>query len=303
MPPFAALIADWILTGLWPIVGQAGTAHYTPVLFVEAGLALGTLSVLPMLARGGRWRRLFEPGLRGPFFMIGLFGSGLSTFIYIGALGLTTPANAAIMAQIEVLYSAALCAWLLRERVTLSQGAGSLLVVLGTGLIMARDLTTARWKGDAMILLTPWMYQVSHIYAKRLPDDLDAWTISAGRMLYGGLSLIPFSLWALARGPRWTWSAGGLALLAAQGIAMTAMNHVLWYLAIRRMDLAKATAIMLSYPALTVLFSWALGREPIQAAQLAGLGLTLGGAYWVSLLVLKAQPPTPAETSPLAPAG
>ncbi len=58
------------------------------------------------------------------------------------------------------------------------------------------------------------------------------------------------------------------------------------------MDLSKATAIVLSYPVLTALFSHLFGIEKIQAYQLVGLGLALAGAYWVTLLVRK-QAPSP----------
>ena len=289
MSPLSALLLGWVITALWPILSKLGVERFSPVLFAECGLIVGLLALSPWLAREGRWRRILGGGLRGPLFAMGLFGSGLSSYLFIAAVQYTTPANAAIMAQIEVIYSALLCAWLLGEHISLSQGLGSLLVMGGTGLIMGHDLSTSRWKGDLMILLTPWMYQVSHIYANRLPPDMDAVTISGARAFYGALSLLPFAAWTIAHGPRWSADGGGLAIVLAQGLLLNSASLILWYLAIRRMDLAKATAIMLSYPALTVLFSWALGREKIQAVQLAGLLLTMGGATWVSLLVIKSR--------------
>jgi len=184
---------------------------------------------------------------------------------------------------------------ILKERITLSQAAGSLLVLLGTGLIMAHDLSSPRWKGDAVILLAPWTFQIAHIFAKRLPKDLDAATIAGGRVFYGFLCLLPFSLVALARQPRWSWEPAAVRYLLMQGIGLSCVNHVLWYRAMRGMDLSKATAIMLSYPALTLLFAWEFGRETVHAAQLVGLGLTLSGAYWISLLVLRSHPQQPPE--------
>ncbi len=291
--PLAALLIDVVLTALWPIVAQAGTALYDGALFTEAGMLVGLAALAPWLLKDGRWRRLVDPELRRSMFWMGLFGSGLSTFLFISAVKWTTPANAAITAQVEVFYSAAMCAWLLGERISGAQAAGAFLVVAGTGLILGHDLASPRWRGDLLILLTPWMYQVSHIHAKRLPRDLDAVTISGARMLYGAVSLAPVAALSLLGGARWSWSPAGLGLVALQGVGMCALNHLLWYVAIRRMDLSKATTIILSYPAFTVLFSWALGREAVGPAQLAGLALTLAGAYVVSLLVLKGNRPLP----------
>jgi drug/metabolite transporter (DMT)-like permease len=292
--PLAALILDWVLTAFWPIIGAAGIPHYSGVLFSWAGLAVGLIAMAPWLARRGRWRAILAPGTRLNLFLMGLFSGG-ATVLYISALAYTTPANAAIMAQVEVLYSALLCAVFLGERLSARQSAASLLIVAGTGLIMAHDLTSPRWKGDLMIVATPWMYQVSHIFSKRLPKDLDPITVAGGRVVYGLVAMAPVVAWVLLGHPRWSWEPAPLLTLLIQGLAMSSLNFVLWYMAILRMDLAKATAIMLSYPALTVLFSWVLGREAIQGFQIIGLCVTFAGAYWVSRLVLQAQADIPAR--------
>lgn len=288
LSPLAALLIDWVVTALWPLIGALGMRHYNGLLFSAAGLLVGLAVLAPVLAAGGRWRRIFAPDVAPSLAAMGFF-SGLATAIYISALAYTTPANAAIMAQVEVLYSALLCAWLLGERPTLKQAAATLLVLIGTGLIMFRDLSSPRWRGDLMILATPWMYQVSHIFSKRLPKDLDAWTLSGGRVLFGLLTMAPLCAWAVARGARWSWEPAALGVLALQGVFMSSTNFVLWYLAIRRMDLTQATSIMLSYPALTLLFSWAVGHERAHGLQIAGMLVTMAGATWTSRLVVEAQ--------------
>lgn len=304
MTPLAALILDWIITAFWPILGAMGMRYYSGLLFSVAGLLIGLILILPWLLAKGRWRRIIAPDVAPYLFGVGFF-SGTATAIYISALGYTTPANAAIMAQIEVIYSALLCSFFLKERLTLKQTAAGALVMGGTGLIMFHDLHSARWKGDLMILATPWMYQCSHILSKRMPKGLDPTTITGGRIFYGLIAMAPFCLWQLAHGPRWSWEPAAVSLLLVQGLTMSCLNFVLWYMAILHMDLSKATTIMLSYPALTVLFSWMLGRETIRTDQLIGLALTFTGAYWVSRLVLqaekslpKAQRPLPVETGP-----
>jgi drug/metabolite transporter (DMT)-like permease len=288
MSPLTALLSDWVITALWPIIGASGMRHYSGLLFSAAGLLVGLALLSPFLLVKGRLRRIFSYDTAPSLAAMGFF-SAAATAIYISALAYTTPANAAIMAQVEVLYSAVLCAWLLGERPSLKQGGATLLVLLGTGLIMFRDLSSPRWRGDLMILATPWMYQVSHIFSKRLPPDLDAWTLSGGRVLFGLAAMAPLCAISLAAGARWSWSPEALRLLALQGALMSSTNFVLWYMAIRRMDLTQATSIMLSYPALTLLFSWLAGHESIHGLQVAGLFVTMAGAVWTSRLVVAAQ--------------
>lgn len=288
MSPLVALVIDWAITALWPLIGAEGMRHYSGGLFATAGLCIGLLAMSPWLLMDGRWKLVVSRQV-APSLMVMGFCSGAATVVYISALAHTSPANAAIVAQVEVLYSAALTAWLLGERPQLKQALAALLIMSGTGLVMLHDLKSPRWRGDLMILCTPWLYQVSHIFAKRLPKGLDAVTLSGGRVLFGILTMAPFCLWTLGHGGRWSWESGALTVLVAQGLLMSSLNFVLWYMAIRNMELSKATTFMLSYPALTLVFAAALGREHIQGVQVAGLMCSFAGAAWTAQLTREAQ--------------
>ena len=287
MTPIAALVLDWIITAPWPLIGAFGVAHYSSALFATAGFAVGLLAMSPGLLAKGRWRRVLSPEAAPSLAMMGLC-SGTATVIYISALAHTTPANAAIVAQVEVLYSAALTAWLLDERPSLKLSLAALLVMSGTLLVMFHDLSSPRWKGDLMILCTPWLFQLYHIFAKRLPSNLDALTLSGGRVFYGILAITPICLWSLTHGGRWSWSPEALGFLVLQGLLMSSLNFVLWYMAIRDMEISKATTFLLSYPALTLVFSWALGRDVIHGVQILGLTCSFTGAAWTMRLTQKA---------------
>jgi drug/metabolite transporter (DMT)-like permease len=278
-----ALILDVVITALWPLIGAAGLRDYSATLFIGGGLGVGALSLVPWLARGGRGRRLFSRDAAPSLAAMGFF-SGAASLVYVAALAYTTPVNAVILAQVEVVYSAILSAVFLGEKPTLKQSLASALVIGGTALIVVHDLRSPRWRGDLMILASPWMYQVSHILSKKLPRDLDAWTLAGGRTLYGAVLMLPACAWALARGARWSWAPAALGMLALQGVLCCSANLVLWYVALRGLELAKATTIMLSYPALTLVFAWLLGRESIRAVQVLGLATTFAGAAWTARL-------------------
>jgi drug/metabolite transporter (DMT)-like permease len=280
-----ALALDWFLTALWPIIGAAGLRHYDGILFIYAGLAIGLTALLPGLILSGRWRQLMNADTARRFLAMGFF-SGTATTIYLFALHYTTPINAVILAQVEVFYSTLLSARFLGERLSRRQIIASLLVVGGTGLIVVRDFKSPRWRGDLMILLTPWMHQISHIFARKLPKNLDALTLSSGRVAFGLITLAPACAWAYWHSGTWSWEHSALRVLFAQGILMSCTNFVLWYYAIRRIDLAKATTMLLSYPALTLLLSWGLGLESLHFNQVLGMMLTLSGALWIARLTL-----------------
>ena len=271
------------LTATWPIVGQWAMVHFDAATYTFLSLSTGIVTLLPFLLRKGRLARILSPELRGPLFVMGLFGSGLSSLLFLFGVRFTTAGNAAIVCQVEVVYSAALAAWILRERLSAAQGLASALVLAGTGLILGRDLGSPHWKGDLIFLFTPWMFQVSHIVSKRLPKDVDYVMIAGARMLYGALTVLPAALWLWGNGQgRAEFSAGAFGLLGFQAVFLGSLNLTLWYVAIRNLELAKTTAVMLSYPALTLVYAWALGQEPVGATQLAGLALSMSGALWLT---------------------
>ena len=74
-----------------------------------------------------------------------------------------------------------------------------------------------------------------------------------------------------------------MAALFYIAVFVYTLRNKFWYQAIRNMPLAKATAVILSYPVFTYILSVATGFDKIQLYQAAGLALALGGAYMVTL--------------------
>lgn len=286
MSPLSSLWLSWVITASFPIVAHVGVAGISPVVLAWLAALLGVCYFLPWLIKSGSWK---EPLSRKTFWTLagmGATGTAFPVIIYCAALEYTTPANAAILGQIEVVYSLILARLFLGEKPVAAQLAGTLLVLAGTCLIIFNERFSPRWTGDVLIIAVGWFYQTSHVLAKRLPPECSPRFIAAGRALFGFLTLTPIMAGSLLfSSQRFNPGATALAALFFQGLILTGFNNVLWYTAIRNMDLAKATAIILSYPVMTIIFSWSLGRETIHGYQLLGLGLALAGAYMVTLLV------------------
>jgi drug/metabolite transporter (DMT)-like permease len=294
--PVFALLTDWALTASWPIIGKDALRSFDAGTFLFLANLLGFLTLLPFLLRQGRLRRILGADLRWRLFWLGCLGTGIPSFLQVLAVGYTTPANAAIVAQVEILYSLGLAVVLLRERITGQQIAGTCLVLAGTGLVLAKDLGSPHWKGDLILLSAPWMFQLSHVISKRLPPDVDHFVIAGARLFYSLFTLAAFSGAAFLFGAgRAVFSPHAAGLLSYQAVLLGSLNMWLWYAAIRRLDLSKATAVLLSYPALTLAYSWALGLERLGWNQYAGLVLALAGALWITLQ-MKTAPVV--ETSP-----
>lgn len=288
IPPLAALWLSVLINSLFPIFGYLAAERIAPVLYVFAGSAIGFLCFVPWIARNRVFPMYFRPGLWPRLFAVGFFGTALPIALLVTALKYTTPANAAILCQIEVVYALLLSRIFLKEKISASQAAGTFLVLAGTLLIALKERFTVRWTGDLIVLAVPLFYQVSHLFSKKLPKGLSPAFVGSARALFAALGILPLLLPAMSgQAELFTPSLGLLGIVLAFGVVLIAVNNVLWYRALFSMDLSKATAIVLSYPVFTSVISHSLGMESLHAYQLAGLVMALAGAYWVTLLVKK----------------
>jgi len=286
MTPLAALWTNWLFTSTWPIVGKIGVSAISAELLAFLGAVLGFIYFLPWLVRNHAFSQLTEKKYVPNLLIMGAFGSAFPIALFTMGLQYTTPANAAILAQVEVVYSLILTHFMLKEKITRKQLMGTGLVVFGTLLILYNERFSPRWKGDLLILSMPWMYQVSHIFAKKLPADFSPERIASSRAFYAALVMIPIVLWRLfSGGAHFAFKAGPVSALLFFGLCLNGFVMVLWYRAIRHMELSKATAIILSYPVMTFIISVLTGMEKMHIYQIAGLACAMGGAYWVTTMV------------------
>ena len=125
--------------------------------------------------------------------------------------------------------------------------------------------------------------------AKKLPKHLDYRVIGMARNLFALPALIVILSVMYAVGQPFTFRPTTTAwlVLGYTGFLKYGLAMVVWYKAIRALDLSKVTAIYLSYPVLSLLLSAALGLDHITPHQIAGLLISCAGAYWVSLTVQK----------------
>ena len=289
MTPLAAAWICWAIVGISPIAGKYAVGVISPVLLVFLGTILGVLYFAPWIIKNRKWSELFAPQTRWKFLFIGTFGTALPFTISLMALHYTTPGNAAILQQSELLYSLLFAALFLKEFPNRQQLAASALIVLGVLIILLKEQYTPHWTGDLLIVGSTWMLQAGSTLAKKLPPHLDYRVIGMARNLFALPALLVILAVMGSVGGNFTIKPNlqMFSVLGYTGFLKYGLAMVVWYKAIRALDLSKVTAIYLSYPVLSLAASALLGLDSITWYQTAGLLLTLAGGYWVSQTVKK----------------
>ncbi len=287
LPVYAIWLA-WLATSINVVISKLAVPYVTSALFLLLACLLATVCFRLHFGNSGEWQKLFRKDVWPRALAMGTFGTALPMTIFMVALNYTTPVNASIANQFEMIYSLILSAILLKERPTLKQIGGSVLILLGVVLIVLEGGTTLQAKGDLMVIGCLWMYQVSHIFAKKLPTDLGPQTIAAARAFYAmpALAILCLCLSAIQGPLQFEVHSGTLwIVLITSALVNYFLGNSYWYQAIRNIDLSKATAIILSYPVMTYILSVAFGQDKFTLPKIVGMILAVGGAYIVTGIV------------------
>ena len=287
LSPVQALWASLFITAFYPIAGKMAKGFVSPGILLFLSSVICFCVFVPWLIRTKQLKELFKPQNAKGLMAIGLFNTALPFLCAFIALLWTTPSNAAVLNQTELIYSLVLSWIFLGEKPNKKQLIGTALLLTGVIIILMQNRFTPKWRGDIIVLSSVWIYQVGHIFAKKMPKDLSPEFITAGRAFYGALFLIPLTFLLTFIGMPVVVKPvlKSFLIILYLGAIFNTFGNMFWYRAIRNMDLSKATAVILSYPVFTYIISVALGMEKIAAWQIAGLAFALSGAYLLTRVI------------------
>ena len=260
-----------------PAFAKLTTGRADPFFVAAATGLFAGLGCALLLAARGELAELWRPGRWPKLALLGALGTGLAFFLFYAGASRSTAIETALVLQVEPAYSL-LLSWLaFGHRPTLRRVAALGVILVGIALALgARSLSAST--GILLLLVTPLCWQLSHLLVlKRLPDTPPI-VLTGARYVYGGVLL---SLtWLLLGGalPPAAELATLLPVLALQGIVLSMVGTLLWYQTIARLDLGRATAIVVpSIPVLSLGASFLLLGEVATPRQWLGLLLTAVG--------------------------
>jgi drug/metabolite transporter (DMT)-like permease len=237
------------------------------------------VAALALLAARGDLRWLVQRPQAWRFIAGAALGSAAAhRFLYLGA-SRTTAIVTTLCLQIEPAYSLLLSWLVLGHRPTPRRVLATVLLLAGIALAVGAGAVESSL-GVWFLLATPLCWQASHLVVLRGLVGVPAIILTSARYFYGGVLLS--LLWIAAEGRATLPPSGELwsltPLLVLQGLVLSYGGTLMWYLAIARIDLARATAIVVpSIPLLSLVASFLILGEVATTRQWAGLLLTAVG--------------------------
>ena len=278
MPALLAAMAIW---GASYVATKIALPHVGPFTILLLRLLIGTALLAPFA-----WRQGYRPSLsfQKRFVLAGLTGMTLHLGFEILGLRFTSASGGVLIIASAPAVTAAFAVWLLKEKVTLKQGAGIALSIAGvlvvTGARPPEGYPLA-WLGSLLIFAGVATWGVYTVQGRRLAKDDKPWLVSTTAATGAAIFLtLPLAIGEIAiQGPpSYDWQA--LAAVVYLGIFAQGLAYGLWNLALRDVGGTVAGAYVNLVPVIGVGLGLAVG-ETISPMQLAG-GVTVALGVWLS---------------------
>ncbi|HEY4134094.1 MAG TPA: DMT family transporter [Alphaproteobacteria bacterium] len=275
-----ALVAGALAIAFSPIFMRL--SELGPFTTAVYRLALGLpLFGLWLAAEPGGGRRRGPAHWRdaGLLSLAGLFFAG-DLAAWHRSIGLTTVANATLLAN-NVPIFVALSAWLFwRERPTRSFAVGLVLSIAGCALLSSGGFASgqgAALAGDGLALLAAVFYSGYFLTVKRLRATFTTATIMTWTAGVGALALLPAAL--LAEDTFWPASAVGWLPLVGLALVSHVGGQSLITYAMAHLPAGFSALTLLLQPVGAAIFAWALFGEALGPLQMAGAAVVLLGIW------------------------
>lgn len=276
------ILFDVLLTALFPILVHYGSGRIPAIFYAALTSLIAGGAMMAWLGASGRIRELANQKAWVPMLFVTLCIVVFPSVLIYKGTELTSGINTSILLTAEIFF-ALLFFHYAGERITRTKITGAVAMVIGTVLVVWNG-QLALSAGDLFIVLATAFYPVGNFYAKKALKEVHPLTIVFVRTFLGGLILMGFSLssesivsatvWPLLKEFWW--------ILLLNGIAISAISKVIWYEGLKRIEVTKATIMVMSYPALSMILATIFLKEIPTFYQLGGLVIIFTGLYGIT---------------------
>ncbi len=211
--------------------------------------------------------------------LLGLVGHCVYQYAFIGGMGRTSVANAALLLSASPVLITIVSALIGHDRVSPVHWFGVVLSMVGIYIVVGHGarLSGESWTGDAMMALAVCCWATYTVGSRALMQRHSPVGITALSMVFGTAVYVPLTIPAL-RQVHWaaigrsTWVA--LVYSAAFAICVA---YVIWYAAVRELGSARTAVYSNLLPIVAMVTAALWLREPLGWPKIAGALCVLAG--------------------------
>lgn len=215
-------------------------------------------------------------------FLTAIFGAVLAPSLYLTGLDQITAVNAALLANVEILFILLLGIFFLKERVKLKDIIGFAFLLVGAIFLSTNNLQNLSFNqnlvGSLLVIASCFFWSMDTILTKFLSNKRDIFFLTGLKCGIGGLILFIISL---ALGLSFTLPLKLIPLLLFIGLVCMTFSIVLSYLAIREIGSTRTGSIYSTSSLFGAVVAFIVLGEPLVATQ-----LLFGVLMFIGILIL-----------------
>lgn len=274
---YLVLLLGMILWGLYPIFTHRFVLSLDPVFLVSISTLTASIPFFILLTAKKELKQFFSRKYLKTFLGVAFFTAAGQGLLFIGTK-LTSGTNTGLLLQVEPIYSLILGIIFLGEILKASQIGATLAMVIGAVTIVYKGGVNIN-SGDIFILLSPLMFQLSHLIGKRLLNkNIDVNLILASRQFYGGVMLLLFTF-LTNRSSVNLFSFRSVSVGLTLGL-FTAIVALCWYSSIKKVPVSVASSFIPITALVSLIGSYFFLKEVISIQQYIGFFFIVGGMLW-----------------------
>jgi drug/metabolite transporter (DMT)-like permease len=271
------VFGELIAFAFFPIIIAYSTKILPPMLFAGLSILTSTVTIFFYLLFRGHLPKIKAPKVIKYSLLVALFITIIpSIFIFIGS-SKTSAINTSILLQVEIIATLLIYGIFKIEKITSRKIIGAIIVTIGTLFILYNGQFQVNI-GDLLIIAGVFFYPFGNYFAKKLLKITTPSIILFIRSFVGGTTLVLLSLLFEDHTNTANQITQNWPLILVNGIIVYHFSKVLWYEALKRIDVSKAIPISLGgSPAISLLLAIIFLGEIPTTYQLIGFAAVITG--------------------------
>lgn len=240
-----------LIQSFFPLFANQGAKLFSPLQYLVYMIGISIPVLLVINIWRGEFRELFK---REVFWLL----VGVSFFVIAAPSALiflatqdSSGINTSLLTQSEIIYATILCA-LLGEKVTKNRFLGVIFILIGSIFVLYQGSFTLS-RADLVLFLAPAFYPIGNVFAKKAFKKVSWSTVLLFRAVVGEVFLLGLCLF-FARNfqvpPQEIWFS-----LIFMGFGVCVLAKIFWYWGLQTMEVGRATALIMTYPAFSLIFA------------------------------------------------
>jgi drug/metabolite transporter (DMT)-like permease len=266
------------LWGIFPVMVNRGSHNIPPLTFAAATALLAAIGSFIFMAFKGKLHELRNKEAYASLLMITLCIVIIPYILLFIGSSKTSGINTSFLLLSEIIFTVMFTP-LIGEKTSAEKLIGASGVFIGALLILY-DGKFRLNIGDAMVIASTATYPVGNFYAKKALNKVSPPTILFIRFLLGGLFILALSLIIDNRSNAFYIIHVHWRTVLLTGLILLGVGKIVWYEALRRLDISKAISLGMTFPLFSLLILIGIFNEAISGRQWAGIGIMMLGVFF-----------------------